>query len=118
MSKLKDFGCKCGCKKNGFSENFFDAVYFVEEILPFKPKWTSGFRCTKHNKKVGGSPTSSHPKGVAVDGIYSTPTELGFLIKAIVTVCIIKNLPLRIGIYNGRIHWDIDITKTNPCTWR
>jgi len=117
-SSLKDFNCKCGCKENGILEHFFEAILTVECLLPFKATWTSGRRCEKHNKKVGGSPTSSHLKGLAADGEYRTSEELGYLIRAIVIVCISKNLPIRIGIYKGYIHWDVDRTKTKPCIWK
>lgn len=49
-------------------------TYLVDNLLdPIREKWgspinvTSGYRCAKLNKKVGGSATSQHMKGEAVD---------------------------------------------------
>ena len=45
-----EFRCKCGCDLAG---------------TPFS--LTSAYRCPKHNKAVGGVPTSAHTRGYAVD---------------------------------------------------
>ncbi len=118
QTKIEDFRCQCGCKENNFVEHFLEAILTVECLLPFRPRWTSGCRCDKYNKKVGGSLTSSHLKGLAVDGKYDSSQELAHLIMMIIVVCNIMHIPVRIGIYNGYIHWDMDRTKTNPCIWR
>ena len=62
----KEFACPC-CKKE---------VYLMKHILHLqtmrnhfnKPiKITSGFRCEKHNKKIGGVQYSQHLLGTATD---------------------------------------------------
>lgn len=41
---------------------------------------TSGFRCEKHNTKIGGSKNSNHVKGLAID-VLRTPTLEDFILK-------------------------------------
>lgn len=79
-----------------------DARSFAE--TPFKIN--SGYRTKEHNKKVGGSKTSSHLEGVAVDiscnDSVSRLNILTGLVEAGFT---------RIGIAKTFIHVDLDIDK-------
>lgn len=70
---LKEFTCKCGC---GYSRIDFDLVRDLQKLRdslpPHKGKErrihvTSGCRCTKHNKAVGGASDSKHLTGKAAD---------------------------------------------------
>lgn len=68
----------------------------------------SGFRCNRHNLDVGGSPTSFHPRGMAVD--IQTPNGLtvyGFFDRA-------QEFPWLggIGIYDWGLHLDIGPRRT------
>jgi len=64
-----EFKCKCSyksCTKTLIDIEHLDQLIALrEEIGPIKI--TSGFRCKKHNKDVGGIPTSQHTKGTATD---------------------------------------------------
>ena len=62
----KELACKCcgEVKRNTellavleLVRNFFNAPVIV----------TSGYRCPKHNAKVGGAPKSKHVEGIAAD---------------------------------------------------
>lgn len=64
----------------------------------------SGFRCTVHNKNVGGSPNSKHMLGIAMD-VYSPDCSL----KDIEKVCI--QLGLYHIMYDTFIHIDDRGTK-------
>ena len=50
----------------------------VRKVLGFPIIITSGYRCPALNTQVGGSPTSAHTKGLAVDFhcAYGTPKEI------------------------------------------
>ena len=72
----------------------------------------SGYRSEAHNKKVGGKPSSSHLKGLAVDiackssldrfKLYNVLRKVGFK---------------RFGIGGTFIHVDIDKSKTQNVIW-
>lgn len=67
--------CKCGCGLDKIEPETMNIVELLSIEFP-QIKWTSGSRCPKHNKAVGGSPRSGHmPKHgntgqetVAIDG--------------------------------------------------
>ncbi len=65
--KIEEFACKCGCGENKMQNEFLERLQsFRTEIgIPFRID--SGFRCKRHNKKVGGKPNSFHLKGRAAD---------------------------------------------------
>ena len=64
-----EFRCKCGCGA-GMEKMDADLLHLLDEArdlagTPFSR--TSAYRCPKHNKAVGGVPTSAHARGYAVD---------------------------------------------------
>lgn len=112
---LEEFACKCGCGQmpDCNSSEFKDLVSKLQKIrdlCKFPLKINSGFRCKKHNKKVGGSVNSSHLVGLAVDvEIKSDYSRLVFLESAI-------NVGIkRIGVAKSYIHIDVDKTKDDAC---
>lgn len=65
--KKEEFTCKCGCRSNNMN---LEVVKVADEIRSHfgKPAIVnSGYRCTKHNKNVGGVSNSRHLKGKAID---------------------------------------------------
>lgn len=66
----------------------------------------SGYRTEAHNKKVGGSETSSHLMGFAVDIHCNNSTDRMKMIDSLVQTGF-----KRIGIGNTFIHVDIDTRK-------
>lgn len=72
----------------------------------------SGFRCAAYNKKVGGSRTSAHMSGFAMDIACSDPEHRFLYIRAALAVGF-----TRIGIGHTFLHLDIDTTKTQDCIW-
>jgi zinc D-Ala-D-Ala carboxypeptidase len=110
---LEEFQCPCGCGASPDPENY-EFKYFVgklqeiRDLCKFSLKINSGFRCKKHNAKVGGKKDSSHLLGIAVDiAIANDYTRLAFLSSAIQVG--IK----RIGIAKTYIHVDVDDGKDN-----
>jgi uncharacterized protein YcbK (DUF882 family) len=72
----------------------------------------SGYRCTVHNKSVGGSSTSSHLNGTAVD-IKAVTDYTRFRILASLLSVGFK----RIGIRKDFIHADVDPNKNPERFW-
>lgn len=69
----------------------------------------SAYRTADANVKVGGSPTSSHLKGLAFDIRCKTPKERYELLS-----CLLRYGVHRIGIYATFVHIDFDSAKP-PC---
>lgn len=73
---------------------------------------TSGFRCETHNKNEGGSETSSHPEGFAVDIKAKNSQERFKILEALILAGF-----TRIGIAKTFIHVDVDPNKPNQMVW-
>lgn len=107
-----EFECNCGCKGNQMDYTFTRKLDRAREISGVPYVITSGYRCEKYNKDVGGKPDSSHPKGLAAD-IYTDGSRWRFkildgLIRAGFT---------RIGIADDFIHADDDKDKDPEVAW-
>lgn len=67
--KKSEFKCPCGhC--NGYGDGISSSLLVTLQKLRDKYgklQITSGYRCTSHNKEVGGSTNSKHTKGQAAD---------------------------------------------------
>lgn len=65
-----EFHCHCRSKKCNVTYIDSDLIDYLQEKREMlgKPfKVLSGFRCTTHNKSVGGKPGSQHLQGKAAD---------------------------------------------------
>jgi len=72
----------------------------------------SGFRTPERNKRVGGSATSSHLKGYAVDIHCNDSYKRHKIIRALLIAGF-----KRIGIYKTFIHVDNDPDKAGGVMW-
>jgi uncharacterized protein YcbK (DUF882 family) len=72
----------------------------------------SGYRTEYHNEKVGGSPTSSHLKGLAIDVSCNNSSDRFKLINLF-----IKHGIKRIGVAKTFIHIDVDKDKSQNVIW-
>ncbi len=67
--KLQEFNCKCGCNPSKIIMNPF----LLNSLNSIRIKWnkplivSSGLRCAKHNKSIGGATHSAHLTGEAAD---------------------------------------------------
>lgn len=111
--KPGEFACKCGCGVNGIQEKLIKKLNIARNIAGIPFEITSGYRCIKHNKKVGGVANSSHIDGSAVDIYCDNDSDrfkiiLGLLIAGFT----------RIGIGKDFIHCDIDAKKSPDVIWK
>lgn len=82
--KLDEFKCKCGKCDGGVMDNTF--LQMLDDArskagVPFVI--TSGFRCSAHNKAVGGKATSAHLEGRAADISYKSSSAAFRILKAL-----------------------------------
>lgn len=63
----KELECRCGCGLCSPTEELKILIEKVRALLDIPMHPTSGHRCAKHNRRVGGSPTSKHLTGNAMD---------------------------------------------------
>lgn len=107
---MNRFACRC-CHKNWIDPRL---AYRVEQIELWTDALTitSACRCRKHNADEGGSETSSHLKGLAVDILCKT-SRLRFLIISMAVKLGIS----RIGIGPNFVHLDMDIKKDQGVVW-
>ena len=73
---------------------------------------TSGLRCKAHNKASGGSASSSHLNGTAVDIATRNSQERHDVLSGLWAAGF-----ARIGIANSFIHVDVDQTKPVGVVW-
>ena len=109
--KTEEFACPC-CGVAEMNNEFVVDLQYLRDEFASPMKVTSGFRCEKHNKKVGGSESSSHLWGMASD--ISVTNDI---LRYRMLQCAQSIGLMRIGIGSDFIHFDIDYAKTNPVIW-
>ena len=72
----------------------------------------SAFRTPEHNAKIGGSPNSSHMRGLAVDISVTDSRQRFIILNALIQVGF-----NRIGIAKTFIHVDMDENKSGEVVW-
>jgi len=110
--KESEFKCKCGCGKNNISPLLVVKIEAAREIAGIPFKLISACRCIKWNKEVGGSDTSSHPSGLAIDIKAKSSQERFKILSALVMAGF-----NRIGMGKNFIHADIDSKKVQSVIW-
>jgi len=103
-----EFRCKCGCGLYIHRNELITDLQVLRNRTNIRINVNSGCRCTKHNKDVGGSPSSSHLSGWAAD---ITCADMYTLLEQAFT------LFNRIGIAATYIHVDIDPLKSPRRYW-
>jgi uncharacterized protein YcbK (DUF882 family) len=102
----KEFACKC-CKVAIVDVELADVLDDVREYFNAPVTITSGYRCEKHNKAVGGAPKSQHCEGIAADIKVSgkAPSEVYKYLN--------EKYPNKygIGLYASWTHIDVRETK-------
>lgn len=116
LLKDSEFFCQCGC---GLGFEDMDEDFIVDlrraRIISGVPyRFTSTIRCMRHNltEEVGGSKTSSHPKGLASDIETRTSYERFRIMHGLKKVGF-----TRFGMYKTFIHVDGDPDKPKEMMW-
>lgn len=110
--RLDEFNCKCGCESGRMDNMLLQMLDQARELAGIAFVITSGYRCEKHNKKVGGSVGSSHLVGKAVDVRCTSSRERYNIVAALMVVGF-----NRIGVAKRFIHVDMDKTKDKNVIW-
>lgn len=101
---LSDFTCKCGCGEVMYTPTLVSklddlADHFRRDVIV-----TSGFRCKRHNKFVGGVKDSAHLTGQAVD----------FVVRGVSPAKVVQYLADwdgGLGEYTRHVHIDVGVKK-------
>ena len=107
----KEFNCPC-CKQNNMDGNLLDQLDRARGYAGTSFVISSGYRCPAHNEYVGGSETSSHLKGMAVDIMAKNSSQRYEILSGL-----IKAGFVRIGIGKTFIHVDNDYVKSLGVVW-
>lgn len=94
------------------NRKFLEMLQEARTIADVPFSINSGYRTKKHNLRVGGTPNSSHLKGLACDIKCTTSNRRAIILNALIKVGF-----KRIGIGNTFIHVDIDEDKPQNVYW-
>jgi len=110
---VKEFICPC-CGEEGIKSELILKLQMARDLLPAGQVMVihSGYRCKKHNKKVGGVENSAHRQGLAVDIRCTNSTDRFFLVVALLNAGF-----KRLGDGENYIHCDLDETKDQNVMW-
>ena len=61
--KVSEFACKCGCSTVKIDDKLVNFVQKIRTHFNKPVTINSGYRCSKHNAKVGGASKSKHIYG-------------------------------------------------------
>ena len=104
----KEFDCKCAsCDIKGhlMDKDFIDSLQQLRALCDFEFLISSGLRCERHNKNVGGKEKSYHLVGRACDIICVDPFKRHELVR------VALDMGLTVIIYKSFVH--VDNRKTS-----
>ncbi len=111
MTKLSEhfhsaeFSCPC-CDKSKVTGELVSKLQELRDIINKPIYITSGYRCEKYNKKIGGYVNSPHLLGEAVD------IKCKGMSTVTIAMIAYKIDGIRIGLYPNHVH--IDVRPANP----
>lgn len=98
--ELEEFACPC-CGRVEMDPYFLRLLDMARERAGTPFKITSGYRCERHNREVGGAPNSAHLRGLAADIACPSGGARFVILEALRNVGFI-----RIGLGSNFIHAD------------
>jgi uncharacterized protein YcbK (DUF882 family) len=109
--KISEFDCSC-CERNEMNKEFLERLDKAREYALTSFIISSGYRCRSHNESVGGSPNSSHMKGLAADIVAKDSAQRYSILMGLIGAGF-----NRIGLGKDFIHVDYDETKQSKVVW-
>ncbi len=109
--KESEFSCKC-CGKTEMNADFLNKLDLARSVAGVPFVITSGYRCKKHNKAIGGVDNSSHVRGYAVDISVKDSRSRFRIIWGLCSAGF-----KRIGVASDFIHVDSDPDKDREVMW-
>ena len=92
-----EFKCKCGCGKIKIEKKLVNNLEkLFAKLNASKCIISSGYRCKKHDKVVGGSGEGQHTKAKAADCVYYDKNNK--IIPSKIVICVAHDLKLFNGI--------------------
>jgi uncharacterized protein YcbK (DUF882 family) len=107
----KEFLCPC-CKVSLMQGRFIEKLQVARTDLGRPLIINSGYRCSSHNRKVGGVRNSAHLFGLAAD-LHCNHSQFRYLLLGALLTAGFS----RIGIYKYFIHVDCDESKPQGVIW-
>ena len=108
--KSTEFDCKSQncCSVTKIDSELVDILQKIRDHFKSPVDITSGYRCSEHNKKVGGSKNSRHKTGEAADIVVRN-------VEPIQVAKYAESIGVRgIGLYDGFVHID---TRKKQSFW-
>lgn len=106
-----EFKCKDGCISKPMDPALLALLNALRSAYGKPIYITSGYRCDKQNKLVGGVVDSAHTTGHAVDVFCTSSRDRHLLLFHAI------GLFKRIGVGTTFIHLDTDLTKDQEVIW-
>lgn len=122
-----EFRCKCGCGRIKIEKKLVNNLEkLFAKLNASKCIISSGYRCSKHDKNVGGNGKGQHTKGLACDCVYYDKNNK--IIPSKIVICVAYDLDCFRGIAKidkNYTHLDIrtsgyykgDETVSNNSVW-
>lgn len=117
--RVEEFHCGCAgadCHLTLLHPHLVSALQTLRSRLGRPLRLTSGYRCQRHNRQVGGRRRSYHTRGMAADVACASPEALEELARAaaeVPAVGAIGRYPLR-----SFVHLDVRPRRAGgPVTW-
>lgn len=108
-----EFLCKCDhddCPKELPTDELADRVQLMRDKLGYSITLSSGVRCERHNRAIGGVENSTHVRRIAVDIETLNSTDRGAKLNAAIGAGF-----RAIGIGRGFLHLDLRHFDTLMC---
>lgn len=106
--KASETECRCGCGMN-ISPQLLNRLNDAREASGVPFVITSGARCVAHNRNIGGTPNSSHTRGLAVDIACSSSQSRFAILKGLYAAGF-----TRIGYSQAKNFFHCDIDESLP----
>ena len=107
----EEFACQCGCGYDTPNPELIRMLQAARDLYGKPMIISSGCRCIKHNRTVGGATNSAHITGKAADILTPTGIDRYLIIKALTQAGFER---LGINFKKKFIHVDIDYSKPSP----